>query len=1579
MAFLFIFGKFLTHKAKLTRMKKIFTLSFLFLFIQNLFGQNCNLEFGVNNDFDSRRAINNYNLSFCEGIPITLIADAIPNATYQWFFDDKEVADATKPIYALKNGSGKYTVRAIAGTCTYTRTIIITFTKYLQTFINEKTQFICEKNGWVDLYGHPFGDEKFNYQWQRNNVDIDGAVGIYYRANKAGIYTVRMSQGECSTSIAPTEVKTSDLKTNQIIVGDVIYTKDTTLEFCAGIPIRMVTNYGYIDYTDFKVFKDDKPFTFRNGDKISESGKYRIELKKGDCQLVTPTIDIKFGKTLPKFNIGKWIPSAFDECGKKVIYISSPGISASTNNSFVVEWRKDGVKQIEQPLGYVFTATKTGTYTALLKNGECQRESEKFEIKSFNSEIVPFRANLFEGKKIEACLGQALTINLYLLGNKQFEIYRNGIQVYSTERIINYKITESGKYYAIIKDGNLCTPQYTDTLEVTIKGRKTAPISLDNGQCQNGNFNLSVPEEAGLSYSWKKDGKIIPNLNTSKITVKEMGSYSAVINQDFCSVASSEIVIGAKILASPVSCEGQTLQLSTGKNSSYSWSGPNGFTSNLQNPSISKPSAINQGIYFLKVTNEQNCTFKDSIVIKISTAPAFTVQVPEIICLGKSFTISAKTLNNASAFYNFTSPDNAGFGNDGTWTRNNATPQMAGIYKITATDYATKCSATATTQISINSASDCPSITIGDLSTTKLCYNAETDIPFTTSGGFAPNTIFTVNYIDYQGKLVPLGTGTKSPIKIRLGYYRLVITANDRNISSSPSNYLNPTYVNYPNISYPNRSACTGYSVALKVDTNSYNRYDKIQWKLNEKIIVGATSINYAATQSGAYSVDVTQNGCTMSTHERSEINVTIGKLETPYLYSETSPYVCEGFSVDLISRNYPKDASLQWNFEGKPIDKKTASTLKASQRGAYSLTIKQGTCETISDTLQVFIGDILPKRIVGYGGYSSNYDPTKVELCKGSPYKLYYEPYFDRGNFQDTVSRRRGFEVQWQKEGVDIPNADSISYSVEKEGSYRLKISQGSCVAYSKTVQITFTNKVKLSLSYGSNQAYSSDNKNIFACNTDSLQVYFYGNNNERYYNYPTKVYNGDKIIKELSTNNTSFYPTVSGNYWVTQSYPIKGSEDVCIATSDTLNINIGASKIATVVQNVTSCLDTLNLYATYKNNAKYRWKFNDNYLPKDTTLNIKAYQSGTYQWETNTPNCQFVSNPFTVTIGKLEATLEMPYKQQPCYGDVFSIYPTIKSDIYYYNNKEQLVNPPTFQWKKDGINFNRKQYLDNITDGTYAVTIKQGNCSVTTNPITINFTKISREISPKDSTSICPNGGFMELASAANSSYNYTWIKDKKVIPNQIKASIKATETGIYQAQIESGECATMTYPVKVNQKNTPPTALISSIKNSNTGDSTRIKIDLTSSAPWTIKLTNNQTFTAELTPFEFNVKPTQTTIYELASVKNTCGEGTVSGKVEVNMTVLGTEEIEGAKINLFPVPTQSNCQLTVEMALPEKLEWQLFSSSGKLLSKAEKTNVAPFFNQKIDLESLPSGTYLLKIIVGNKIATRKIIKQN
>ncbi len=871
-----------------------------------------------------------------------------------------------------------------------------------------------------------------------------------------------------------------------------------------------------------------------------------------------------------------------------------------------------------------------------------------------------------------------------------------------------------------------------------------------------------------------------------------------------------------------------------------------------------------------------------------------------------------------------------------------------------------------TTSVNINTSEETPSITLQQININNFCPDTELEIPFTTSGKFEANNTFTLYFVYEDGTVFsPISTTTKSPFKLKLPYANpVVILVSNPSIRSNTMKIPYKSNTSTPYVSYETLSGCT--KINLKVDTTySWNKYDSYQWKLDGIPIKGANSFQLSAIKSGNYDVEVSKNGCTLNSFNNNRgLDVTLGKIPQPSIYPYNTVYICQGLTDTLRfdSYNLNRNLSYQWNLNGVPIENANKANQSVNKSGSYSLTIKEESCEATSNPIYVSVGDVIKGDIDGYSTMNGVYyssDNNQIKICKGSTFTLYIHS-------SDSLAIDRGItKIQWQKDGVDIIEATNKRFTGLESGNYRARFLQGNCVYYSKIIKVSFTEKLKYKIdSYYGYRTKST----IIACGKDSLDVKLYSPG-------ITTWYRDGKIVEK--TLSYSSFVVKSGKYWAIQTY-----SETCNAYSDTLEVKF--SDVNTEFnydnKNVSSCLDTIRLYSDYYNSDKFRWKFNGNYLPKDTTNSLKVYQSGTYQWEAYTKTCQFVSSPFTVTFGKLDETLESPYRTVPCYGEIFFLHPQVKSYTYYYDSKDTTpIAPLTFQWQKDGVDFSKEEYLENVPKGTYSVTIKQKNCTVTTNPITIDYIKIPREISPKDSTFICPNGGFMELASAANSSYNFTWIKDKKVIPNQIKASIKANETGIYQAQIESGECATMTYPVKVFQKLTLPTANISGSKEINAGDSTRIKIDLTSSAPWTIKLTNSQTFTAEKTPFEFNVKPTQTTVYELASVKNGCGDGTVNGKAEVKIVILGTEEIEGAKINLFPVPTQSTCQLTVEMALPEKLDWQLFNSDGKLLSKAEKTKIVPFFSQSIDLESLPSGIYLLKIIIGNKIATRKIIKQN
>src|SRR5699024_3960955 len=65
-----------------------------------------------------------------------------------------------------------------------------------------------------------------------------------------------------------------------------------------------------------------------------------------------------------------------------------------------------------------------------------------------------------------------------------------------------------------------------------------------------------------------------------------------------------------------VLCEGEDIELqaATEGNATYSWTGPDGFTSNEQNPTISNPTEDNSGTYSLTV-ERNGCSSTDEIEI----------------------------------------------------------------------------------------------------------------------------------------------------------------------------------------------------------------------------------------------------------------------------------------------------------------------------------------------------------------------------------------------------------------------------------------------------------------------------------------------------------------------------------------------------------------------------------------------------------------------------------------------------------------------------------------------------------------------------------------------------------------------------------------------------------------------------------------------------------------------------------------------------------------------------------------------------------------------------------------------------
>src|SRR5690606_38446519 len=98
-------------------------------------------------------------------------------------------------------------------------------------------------------------------------------------------------------------------------------------------------------------------------------------------------------------------------------------------------------------------------------------------------------------------------------------------------------------------------------------------------------------------------------------------------------------------------CEGEDIMLTAANSpgASYAWSGPNGFTSTNQIPTISSATTLHSGWYTL-TTTLSSCSAVDSIEINVNTAPiAYANALETTLCGGEDINLTAA--NSLGATY----------------------------------------------------------------------------------------------------------------------------------------------------------------------------------------------------------------------------------------------------------------------------------------------------------------------------------------------------------------------------------------------------------------------------------------------------------------------------------------------------------------------------------------------------------------------------------------------------------------------------------------------------------------------------------------------------------------------------------------------------------------------------------------------------------------------------------------------------------------------------------------------------------------------------------------------------------------
>ena len=201
----------------------------------------------------------------------------------------------------------------------------------------------------------------------------------------------------------------------------------------------------------------------------------------------------------------------------------------------------------------------------------------------------------------------------------------------------------------------------------------------------------------GTSYVWSTGA------TTTTINVATTGTYSVtVINSSGCSATSAitNVTVNARptINASSNSpiCVGASLNLSSTTGFvSYNWTGPNGFTSISQNPTIAGTTLAASGTYTVTVTNAVGCSASSSTVVLINALPTVTVTPTSVsVTTGVSSTLTASGANT----YAWSPSVGLSVTNTAVTI---ATPVSSTAYVVTGTDL-NGCKNTATATIIVN-------------------------------------------------------------------------------------------------------------------------------------------------------------------------------------------------------------------------------------------------------------------------------------------------------------------------------------------------------------------------------------------------------------------------------------------------------------------------------------------------------------------------------------------------------------------------------------------------------------------------------------------------------------------------------------------------------------------------------------------------------------------------------------------------------------------------------------------------------------------------------------------------------------
>lgn len=1217
----------------------------------------------------------------CEGDNLNLTASAVAGATYAWTGPNtfsSTLQNPTRNTVVLAD-SGTYSVVATINGCpgpAGSTTVVINGIPATSTAGSNSP--ICELE---DLNLTATAVPGATYAWTGPNgftsTSQNPTINLTPAAN-AGTYTVTATVSGCSSTSTNTTVTVNAAPATPVLGSNSPLCEGGTLNLTASTIVGVTYSWsGPNSFTS----TDQNPI--RTPLVVADSGYYVVFSIESGCSSPSDSLLVVVNATPVAPTAGSNSPL----CENDNLNLTATTISGA---SYAWTGPNGFTSTAQNPIRSSVVANDSGSYGVSVTVNGCGGPTG-----SVNVTIEPTPVAPTLGSNGPLCETDNLNLTTSAISGASYSWTGPNAFTSLVQNPTRSGVTplDSG-YYVVVATLNGCSGP-SDSINVAITGTPAAPATGNDGPlCEGNDLNLTASTVSGATYAWTGPNAFtasIQNPIRNTVALADSGTYSVVATVNGCPgpAANTTVVINGIPATSTAGsnspiCEFEDLNLTATAvpGATYAWTGPNGFTSTSQNPTINLTPAANAGTYTVTATVSGCSSTASNTAVTVNAAPATPVLGSNSpLCEGGTLNLTAITV--AGATYSWSGPN--GFSSTSqNPTRSPLVLADSGYYSVFAIE--SGCNGLPdSVMVVVNAIPVDP--TVG--SNSPVCEGDDLNLTATAVAGATyawtgPNAFTSSS----QNPTVSNVTTTNG------GNYALTITVNScPSTGVSTSVTVNPTPV-APTLSN-NTSFCAGNTLNLSAGAVAGGTYS---WTGPNGFNANTQNASIGVTvpaDSGYFYCNVTVAGCTSS---NDSTLATIYSIPTAPSPSSNSP-VCEGADVNL-SATAATGGIFNWigpNSFTAFVQNPTVSSATLAADGYYKVSITNNGCTSAEDSVPVTITPLPAAPVVG----------SNTPVCEGTHLNL-------------TASNIASASYAWSGPNAFASasqNPTISNFAVVNEGTYSVAVTVNGCTGPSVNTLVVMTSKPSLPVIGANTSVCLDDNLNLTSNTVAGVTYDWVGPN---------------------GYTSSSQNPTVS-NFSASDSGTYKLVHVLAGCPSDTASISVALQNnpVVTAMADFTVCGDTagVDVSGTVLGATDIGWTtlgtgtFSPDTIGTSATYipSITDTVAGTVQlilWSTGNGSCSASSDTLSITITPAP-TLEIGADRTVCASNpntTLSASSTVAGSVTWFSSGTGTWNP-----LNTGFNTVYEPSDADTTNGSVqiiALTSGSGQCKEISDTLTINIT---------------------------------------------------------------------------------------------------------------------------------------------------------------------------------------------------------------------------------------------------------------